>query len=142
LKVVVATGQTGVVVDTRSGCFTNAVAGLPPPAFQIVSVVDPDLAHADFGGGKIGRGIGRTVPTETIKPLIAPTRIARLRAGRAGRPTGASPAASVVRSRTDPDFGAYGTQTLRFVTGIPDFGPLLGSALRDCYPLSVILLAS
>ena len=44
LEVVEAAGQRGAVVDAGPGGLADAVGALPPPALEVVGVVDLDLA--------------------------------------------------------------------------------------------------
>ena len=71
VEIIAAAGEPRAVVDAGPGGFADAVAGLPPPAFQIVGIVDLDLAHGRRGGGQGRRGIVGAVPSVAPPPFGA-----------------------------------------------------------------------
>ncbi len=74
LEVVVASGKPRPVVDAGPGGLADAVVGLPPPALQIVGVVNLDLSDAHARPFERRRRVAGAIPAVAIPPLVAPLR--------------------------------------------------------------------
>ena len=85
LEVIVAAGQTRAVVDARPRRLADAVARLPPPALEVVGVVDLDLAHGDRGTRVVRRRIAGPVPAVAPPPFVAPAGIRQVAGGQRGQ---------------------------------------------------------
>ena len=70
LKIVEAPHQRRTVVHARPRRLANAVGSLPPPALQIVRIVNLDLAHGRRGRWQRRRNIVRPVPSIPQPPLV------------------------------------------------------------------------
>src|ERR1700721_1543249 len=72
LEVVVAPDETRPIVDTGPCGLAYPVGGLPPPALQVVGVVDLDLADGGEEGVERFRNIAGSIPAVVKPPFLLP----------------------------------------------------------------------
>src|SRR5262249_35746935 len=69
LKIVVATRKARAIVNTGPGGFANSIGSFPPPALQVISVEDLNLANSGESVSQIFRFVSGTVPAVAQHPL-------------------------------------------------------------------------
>src|SRR5258708_1301096 len=72
LEVVKPAGGRGAVVDAGPWGLADAGGALPPPAFQVVGVVDLGLADGGVCGGQRRGEVVGPVPAVVEPPLLLP----------------------------------------------------------------------
>ena len=70
LEIIVAAFELGAVVYPGPGGFPDTVAALPPPALEVIGVVDLHLAHGSMIAGKLRRQQLRIIPTAAAQPFL------------------------------------------------------------------------
>src|ERR1035441_4114918 len=70
LEVVEAADEARAIVDARPRCFADAVVGSPPPATNVVCIVDLDFTNGGVGSWQGCGNIAGTVPAVMEPPFL------------------------------------------------------------------------